>query len=299
MTTFAEVINVTRNDFLLAGGGEQRNRLSSAVDSSVTSFQFTYDVDRLGSGTKLSVDNEDLSVWDVNVSSKTATVQRGDYGSTAAAHVDDSVVIVNPSVATPAAVGRAVNSELRALSSRHSGLYQMKYVDLTYDSSREGYDLTGLTNFLSIWQIRYKATGSEIDWPILSEWSHQPLAPTSDFASGQVLFIREDAQQGNPVRVWYRASFNTLSAPTDDVTAVSGLHVEAHDILSIGAAWRLTAGREVARNIYENQGDTRRATEVPPGANLGASRNLDALRADRIKEEAARLASLYPIRLTS
>ena len=55
------------------------------------------------------------------------------------------------------------------------------------------------------------------------------------------------------------------------------------------------SGREIKRNFTESQGDTRRASEVPPGAILQSSRQLQVLRVQRIAAKAARLDAMYPM----
>ena len=298
MTTLADVIAKCRNDYLLTGSREPRNKLTTTINDSIQTITFDYDLAGLSDGSKVSIDLEDMYVWSANTSSKTASVQRGDFGSTAAAHTAGAIATINTRF-SDAQILRAVNDELAALSSPSNGLYQMKSVDVTYSASVNGYDMVGATNVLSIWQLRYKATGPEKDWPLLAStlWKHQRDLSTSEFASGQAVFIHDYAQPGNAVRIWYRAPFTALTATTDNVATVAGLHAEAHDLLSIGAAIRLTAGREIKRNFDESQGDTRRADEVPPGAQLGGMRALMAYRKMRLGEEAQRLANLYPVRI--
>ncbi len=237
-------------------------------------------------------------MWAVNAGSKTATVSRGDFGSTAHTHTTGATVAVN-SRFTDAQILRAVNRELQSLSSPANGLYRMRTVDLTYNAGVDGYDLTAVTDLISVYGIRYAAVGPDIEYPWIDRnlWEHARNLDTAVFPSGQAIFIRAAVDPGRKMRVWYRAPFTPLAAMTDDVTAVSGLHAEAHDILGLGAAIQLTAGREVRRNFDETQGDTRRAQEVPAGANLGANRGLMGQRLVRIREEAARLAAMYPVRL--
>ena len=99
---------------------------------------------------------------------------------------------------------------------------------------------------------------------------------------------------GQKVRVSYKASFDTLSAVADDVETVSGLHTQAHDILSLGAALRLLSGLEAQRAYTTTQPDTRYASEVPPRSATTALIPLVEQREERIREEQARLARAYP-----
>lgn len=294
MTTLAELLAECRNDYLMTGTRDARNALSGSHNNSTTTFTFTYDVGTIDKGSRLSVDLEDVYVYAKNAT--TATVARGDFGTAAATHADGAKVLVNPRF-SDAQILRAINHELQSLSSPANGLFQMKSVDVTFNAAIDGYDLTSVTDVLSVYKLAYKDTGSSKEWPVIDNagWQYIRDLSTAEFASGKAVFIRQGGWPGNAVRVWYRAPFTALSAVTDNVLSTSGLHAEAHDILALGAAIRLTAGREIHRNFDETQGNTRRAVEVPPGANLGANRGLMQQYAKRVGEEQARLSAMYPV----
>lgn len=296
MTTLSDVIGLCRNDYLLAGTRETRNRLEGAHDASQTTFTFEFDTSAIQPGSKLSVGLEDCYVWSADPSAKTAFVQRADFGSTASTHADASIVTVN-SRFSDAHILRAVNDELHSLSSPENGLFQIRTVEFTYDPAYQGFDLA-TTDLISIWQVRYLSTDGTKDHVFVEPklWELRRSMNTTDFASGQALFLRGFVDSGATVRVTYKARYTTLSALTDDVTT-SGLHSEASDLLAIGAAMRVYAGHEPQRNLLDAQGDTRRATEVPAGAAAGAWRNLAGLRAQRISEERTRLSRYYPERI--
>lgn len=295
MTTVADVLAECRNDYLMTGTQEARNTLNGAVNGAVTTFTFTYDLRGIDVGAKVSVDLEDCYVYANSGSAKTATVGRGDFGSTAATHADGATVYVAPRF-TNTQILRAVNHELQALSSPANGLFQMKTVDVTYSPAVDGYDLTAVTDVIDIHDVRYQAIGPEQEWPVIDRtlWEHGRNLPVGTFASGQAVFVRGYVDPGRTIRVRYRAPFTVLAAVTDNVLTVAGLHAEAHDILSLGAGIRLTAGREIHRNFDEAQANTRRSAEVPPGANLGANRGLQMLYQSRVRQEASRLGVMFP-----
>jgi hypothetical protein len=297
MTLLSDVLSECRNNYLMTGARDARNRLNGSVSASATSLTFGYDLGGIGVGAKISIDLEDLYVWDVTPSSSTATVSRGEFGSTAAGHANNAVVLVNPIVTDSQILGD-VNQELNSLSSPANGLFQMKTVDVVYNSTVDGYNLTGVTDLISVYGVRYAAYGPQVEYPWIEygQWEHARLLDTAVFASGHAIFIRGYVDPGRKIRVWYKAPFTPLAAVTDNVLTVTGLHAEAHDLLALGAAIQETAGREIRRNFTETQGDTRRAQEVPAGANLGANRGLQQLHAFRVREEAARLNAMYPMR---
>lgn len=290
MPTASDLMYQTRS-YLYTGSKDERNKLNGAItDTTSLTMTLSYDARGIQRGTKLAIDQECFYVW--SIAGQTATVERGRFGSTAATHADGSMVYVNPRWSDFDIFG-ALNDELRALSGR--GLFRMRTADVTYQPAVEGYDLTGVSDLISVYELRWKPVDVSASWPKITHYTLARNMNTSEFSSGTALLIYDSPAPGRTVHVRYKAPFGTLTAVTDDVGTVSGLHPEAMDLLPIGAAIRLAAGREVRRNFDETQGDTRRADEVPPGANLNAIRQLQTLYATRLGEETGRLAAEYPI----
>lgn len=297
MSTLDEVIDQTLNDYLLTGQREPRNVLTTTVTSGATGLAFDYSLRSIQEGAKLSLDFEDCYVVASDVGAKTATVIRGQFGTTGAAHTAGATVWVNPKWSRAQCL-RAVNAELRALSG--AGLYQMATVDLTFNSQVRGYDMTGVTpdDVISIYEIMADYPGPQNAPHQIRSYRVIRDAQTADFASGIGIILNEPGHPGQTIRVTYRKRFTAVasaSASTDMATA-AGLDVEAHDLLSIGAAIRLHSGSEIRRSQPNAQPDTRRAEDVPPGATLQSSKGLIALRDQRLREEKARLARRYPVR---
>lgn len=293
MTTFAEVIHRTRAR-LMTSQREAINTLAADPGASGTTVTFTNPV-TFHNGVRISVDLEDMHVVDVASSGTSATVIRGVDGSTAAAHTAGVVVHINP-VWTNYQISLGVNDELHALSAPTNGLFRIRTVDFDYQPAVAGYDLASLEDYLDIWRVRYDTPGPTNDWPVIprSMWRVDRAADTTDFASGTALILSQGGFPGQKVRVSYKASFDTLTALTDNVETTSGLHAQAHDILSLGAALRLMSGYEAQRAYTTTQADTRYASEVPPRTASGALIPLIEQRQERIVEEQARLARQYP-----
>lgn len=289
VSTTADLVSECER-YLYAGTREQHNRLEGAHDASTTTFTFEFDV-TFSAGVTLAVDLEVVYVW--SVTSTTAVVERGWAGSTAAAHADAAIVTVNPKF-SKFSILEAINSDLADLSSPVNGLFQMKTVELTYNSAIRGYNLTSVTDLLDVYEVRYDETGPSKTWPRVKSWTLKRLSETDDFASGNALVLHEPGQSGQQLRVLYKAPFASLTALADNVQTVAGLSTYADDIPSLGAAFRLLSVREGARNFFEVQGETRRAEEVPPGAQLRGASGLVGLRQDRVVKEAARLSQQFP-----
>lgn len=260
MTTLQQVVTRTRQK-LNVGRRDTLNKLATTINSSTTSITLTYDITGVAAGSRLSIGLEDMHVWESASNTKTATVQRALGDSTAAAHTAGDLVTVNATF-TPFEILTAVNEVLELLPGW--GVYQFKTVDLTSDSSKVGYDLTSVTDLLRVHTVRYRALGSDENWPVVpkSMWGVQQKASTSQFASAEALFIRGEMDPGRTVRVLYQAPFSALATLADNVESVAGLPADAHPLLSIGAAYRLTLGRPIARSSMNAQGDTRRPEEV-------------------------------------
>ena len=294
MTSALELIRHTEQH-LLGSAVERRNRLAAAVaDTTVTTINLTYDLAGIGAGSRIEIDAEEMYVWAVDSTAKTATVERGFNGSTAATHADDSIVLVNPRYPRHIIL-RNLNHELNDLSSPVNGLYQIATVDLTYSPGYDGYDLAGVTNLTSILDVFYEEP-TRRDWTPIHGWRLNRNLPTADFASGMALFV-PSAFPGSTIRVRYAAPFTTIALDTANVETTSGLPATAIDIPPLGAAARLVLGREVPRNQVESQPASRRAEEVPPGAIANSARGLMAMRSQRIADEAMRLRAQTPIRV--
>lgn len=282
-------------DFVLGGQDDQVNVLASNPDADDTSLTFTYDLDGIVPGALLCIDLEVMRVVDTNNTSKTATVIRGQRGSTAAAHSSGAVAQVNPRFSRWS-VFRAINDDLDDLSGQ--GMFQIATVDLTFNSSVMGYDLTSVSSIENIYSVRYKVPGSSKEWPLLhpSKYRLERHADTSDFASGYSLTVYDGGYPGYAIRVAYKAPFARFTTAAQDAQTDAGLPATANDLPPLGAAIRLLSGHEAGRVAYEHQPDPRRSDEVPVGAQIQTVSGWRALRRERIDSEMRRLARRYPMR---
>lgn len=291
MTTAGNLVDrVAQN--LLAGTVEERNKIASSINASVTSIPVTYSLGSLAEQTVFEIESEMLYVWAVDVANKTLTVERGFGGTTAASHSSGTVLTVNPKFPRWQIL-QALNDELADLSSPMNGLYQIKTVDLSYNGSDRAIDMVGVTSILDLYDVRWRY--QDDDYPVVRNVRLMRDMPTTAFASGLALTFDMGIGSGD-VRVIYKDKYTPFSTEASTLTS-SGAGTELADLLVLGAQIRLIAPREIKRNFVESQGDTRRAEEVPAGAMNASITNLLRLRRDRIQAEAARLARLYPLRI--
>lgn len=295
MPTAREMIQTTLTRYLLTGFQEKRTRLTTSVDADDTTW--TCDFPGLADGHRLSCELEDVHTWTAGTDAKSAVVERGQYGSTAASHSAGAIVYIRPHFSWNDVLG-AMNDELRSLSSPANGLFRIRTVtSLVYNPSQQGYDLTGVSDILDVHAIHADTPDSTQAWPEVRSWRFRRNAAVGDFPSGYSITMLEDPPYpGQPMRVEYKAPFGTLSALTDDLTTATGLRAEAQDIVEMGAALRLLAGRPIKRSFTENQGDSRRADEVSTSDVGLAPARLAQVYRQRINEEASRLQQEYPHR---
>lgn len=296
MTVAADLIRTTRNRYLLSGAGEMRNRLAADYTAGQVTLTFTYPLQGIQAGTKLSVGLNTFYVWAVNSSNQTATVEGGADGTTDLHASIGDTVTVDPAW-SDSDLFAALNEELVSLSSPQNGLFQMRQTEFTYNAARAGYDLPGVTDVTSLYEVRYAEPDPFQRTPRLDagEYRLERNYLTGENSSTYSLKLSRGGWPGQPVTVLYKAPFTPLASLTTDL-ATTGLPGSAADILPLGAAIRVAAGRELRRNDLTRQGDTRRAEEVTAGASAAATRGLMLLRQTRIMEETARLQAAYPPR---
>ena len=276
---------------LLSLEREEQNKTATTVSATDTTLTFQYDLSAVQPGSYISYALELMRVWEVNESNKTAVVERGQLGSTAAAIVAGAVVTVNPKF-PQFRILQQLNSELRSLPGE--GLFRMTTVDLTSVAGQYGYNLTNVTDMLDVYKVAWAAPGTEQFWPRIRDYTVERQASTTDFASGFGIIVKEAPYPGVVLRVWYKAPFTELSTLGQDVASASGLPASALDILTLGASARIMAAREAKRSFTESQADTRRATEVGSGAASRSAAALLSLRTERISSEINRLHAQWP-----
>jgi len=285
-TTVAKTLADVRN-YLMGTQRDTFTTLSSSIIAADTTLSFA-STTNLTDGSYIEIDLEVILV----TNAVAGTVIRGMLGSTAASHSSGALVRINPVFFDYWAL-QELNGELLDLCSPNNGLFKVGTVDLTYNVANVGYDLTSTTTVEDILDVRCKMPDSTRSWPRANYELVRNMS-ASEFASGNMIRITGGPFPGQPVRVFYKAPYTTVTTTSDTLESTAGVHTEAADIPAIGAAIRVATTREIQRNVFEWQGDTRRADEVPPGANTSALAGLRSLRQSRITSEAARLQARWP-----
>lgn len=237
----------------------------------------------------------DLELYYVQaVTGTTVTVVPGYLGSTSASHTSGALVYLNPRF-SQFDIMQAINDDLNDLCSPDNGLYAVKTLEITYNPATIGYDLTSVTGLIDILSVQYKVPYPVGYWVPMrrGDWRLTPSSDTTDFPSGYQLRVNHGGYPGLAMRVTYKYQFQPFVNLTDDATTIAGLPSFAYDLPPLGAMVALVAPREVKRNQIDSAPDSRRATEVPPGAVMNSVSQVLALRQRRINACAAQLAQLY------
>jgi len=291
MSQVSEVIDKTIRQ-LLSGTVEERNKIASSVNTSVTTVTFTYDLDGIRKGTIIELNGEQMYVWSATTATKTIEVERGFNGTTPQAHSTGTICTINPRFPRTQIL-EAINDELSDLSSPTNGLYQVKTLNLRYGGSDRMIDMDGAGYVQDVYSVHYRDTSD--NYPRIIGWRLLRDMPYTDFPSGMALDVGNMVSRATTLVVKYKTEFDHIGSEQSDLFLSSGLPETCEDLIVLGAQIRLMAPREIKRNFTESQGDTRRANEVPPGSIGGSVTNLLRLRRDRVTAEAQRLNRLYPV----
>jgi len=279
---------------LLSGTVEERNKLSSALNSATTSIPLTYELGGLRAGSIIEVGSEQMYVWEANQSAKILTVERGFNGTDPSTHSNNTIVTRNPRFPRNQIL-EAINAELADLSSPMNGLFTIRTLTQNYNGTDRMIDLPGAYGVIDLYEVRLRYLST--DYPRFRKCRIMRDAPVDDFPSGFALVIDDAVWRSGKLHIAYKAEFDMVSSENDDLCFTSGLPSSAEDIIILGAQIRLMAPREIKRNFTESQGDSRRPDEVPPGSIGGSITNLLRLKRDRVTAEALKLTRQYPTML--
>lgn len=289
MSTVGTVIDRTVRQ-LMSGTVEERNKITTAINATVTSVTFQYDLSGIRPGGVIQIDSELMYVWEISAGSKSVTVERGWNGTTAAAHAASSVATVDPKFPR-AQILEAMNAELDDLASPMNGLFQIKILELNYNGTDLMVNLPTTDKIIDLISVslRYIST----DYIKVRRCRLIRDLPNDDFNTGYAIRFDEQVRAGRMVIV-YKSPFSNITTESQNIQNVTGLPTSCEDILIIGSQIRLVGPREIKRNFTESQGDTRRPDEVPSGSVGNSITNLLRMRRDRITSEAAKLMRQYP-----
>lgn len=306
MTTLGDLVDRTVNRWLEPALRHTVDKLSGAFTTTATTLTLSYGsaIDR---GDLLGLEQEIVHVWSADRSAKTALVERGWRGTTAVAHADGTVVDVKARWFRADVLG-TLREEIDAWPTT---LYQ---VVATQTSCARGQTeintpavIDGCYGLIDVRYNRHPltvvVTGSTTSDTTLDSWPRLPYArlakamPTASYASGTSLQLGMVPTDAFSVSLVAAMPFDTSTFNEDTTIDTVGLSESMCDLACMGAAVRLVHGTEAGRLDRAAQGESRRATETPPGAATAAAFGLERRYINRLRSEVQRLQTDFPIRI--
>ena len=270
---------------------EQINLLSGNAAAGADTLTMELDVTGMTPGSILS---SGLNVWyvkGVNASSNTVFVIPGYDDSPQQAAAAGDQVIIKPRVTTWY-LFNAINDEIRKLSSPMNGLYRVGTwtvdVSPTYQTYEVPTEALHMTNLL---RVRYRWPGTPDVWSDIRPSSYRWIVSET----GNKVQLLVNVPSGTEIEFTYKAPFVEATSLLDDPVDDCGLSPTMLDLPSLGAAATLLKTTDARRNQISAQGDSRRAGEVPSGANLSSAAMMDREYKMRVQDEYARLIQRFPI----
>lgn len=199
-------------------------------------------------------------------------------------------VMIRPRV-TDWLVFTYLNDVIRSLSSPVHGLYRLDQWEADVAAPWNSYPVPAeAAGMVSIERVSAKAPRGDL-------WFEVPMKYIDWQPENGVVRIMGWTPAASALRFDYKAPFLTATDLTDDVEDDLGLPASMHDIPALGAAARLLRTTESRRTQIHNQGDPRRADEVPPSSNSSIARELSRVFEKRIDDERSRLVARNPYRM--
>lgn len=224
-------------------------------------------------------------------------VQRGFLETTAAAHVDGTIVVVNPRwplIDLARGLQREIRSWPVAVVAVAAGTFSVA-------ASAETIPLTGLESVevQRLFRVqRPHHRTSDTSWPVIDANLEYAQDPDS-FGTVPVLRLSQCRDAGD-VRVIVGYQHPTVDDGdldfTDDIGTTNHLTKGLADAAMLGVAGRLLLAQEVARTDDRSQTRPRRGEDVPPGHQMQAGEALLRERDRLLKMEVERLTSRYGMR---
>ncbi len=221
------------------------------------------------------------------------SVGRGVEGTTAASHVEGSMVTNDPRFPKQR-IKEAINDTIIAL---YPDIWVFGEYEFPYVAARYEYPLPVEVD--DVYKVVVNTIGPSRVWFPSQKWRFNPMASTGSQVAptpaptGKSLQIYDFIVPGRNVRVSYTKPASPLVNLSDDFTLTTGLPERMIDMIVYGACWRVLPSYEAGRLQQQNIEATERAALVPTGAAKDASQFFLALYSKRLEEERDRLIKQF------
>lgn len=289
MATYADI----KNDVLirLVGFADTTEQLTSvnqgsSISTSDTTFTVA-DATQVSKGL-LQIDNELMLVKSVDRATNIVTLlpgSRGYYGTTAATHANNAIVVTNPRF-PKAQVGQLINEVILQIFPQ---IFYPKIHTFNYTTSQANYPLPADAEYVI--NVTWAPSGPSLIKQPVRRWRVEQRLESDTTPLG--LEILQAIEPGRQVRVLYAAK-PTVFVNDADTLASRGLDESARDVLVYGACSRalnyLDAGRVSAATTPDALA---MANQIPVGSATNTGRTMYALFQQRFREERDRLVERY------
>lgn len=288
MTTLAQMMDEVH--LLLLGGGSADHEQITALTSSPTSGAASFTV---SDGTMVStglIEVDDELMWCTSVATNTVNViNRGMYGSTAAAHTSGTSFVRNSPRFPRALIKKALND---ALLATYPDLYAVASTTITSTAGVIEYQLPTATE--DVLDLHYDLNDTSEYWYPVRVWKFNPNANTTAFPNGKSVSIMDAILAGRTINVLYKKKPTVLTS-SDDIT-VSGLRESAKECLVYGACARLAGYASAGESTSPAAAGQWMNPERGDGI-LTLSRYYYGLHLQAKQDEQRRLNDAYPPRI--
>lgn len=300
MTTLSNLIDDVQLD---VSGFTYRQDRVTYLTQACTSGDLVLNVastDNIGKGI-IEIDDEMMWVDSYDRQANTITVApfgRGYNSTTAAAHSNNSKVIITPTYPR-VAVKRAINDTINAV---YPKVFATGSTTLTFLASRTTYQVP--SEAIQVLHMAWRTVGPTREWLPIRQWRWDPLANTSvwtpdstDLTNSRTVSIYDNVLPGRPIQVVYAHLPKQMNNITDDFEATTGLPSSMRDVIIYGAAFRLTSYIDPARISITSATADELDSKRPYGTGTSVAKNLQALYIQRLEEESLKQKLQYPVRV--
>lgn len=271
---------------------ENYTLLANPVDDDDTVFNFT-SLEGITTGSYLGIGAEIVHVLSTSDGGNSATVIRGMFDTAAVSHIAATLIEIDWRWLS-ADILTALVEEVRSWP---EDIFAVRVTDVPVGSSSTAVNVA-LPEYRFPLRMRRTVSGKDRWIDVTNIYSIQTDLPTTQFVDGNAVFMPTSRQGGGTIRLEYASNFATSIMDLDTTTDDIGLSSSLIDCVVYGTLWRLMVDREMVRNQVSAQPEPRQAADVPQGSALRTGAAHKQLRDERLREEARRLRSLYPMRFS-
>lgn len=290
MTTIGEIS--AEISLMLHGWTGVRERMTSLaadINDTTTTFNVT-------NGTRVTrglieIDEELMLVDSVDE----ATVLlfpdgRAEEATDAASHLANARVVNDP-IFPKVSILRAMRD---TVSEIHPDLYAVKKTQIAWTPARFTYELPSDVD--RVLEVKYDIPGPTGYWPYATYWNYDSTANVSEYPSGKTLTIDAGIVPGFAVEVTYAAPFGVVTGSSQTFEDLS-IPDSCRDVITYGAAWRLTQSLETSRLQMQSVEQMARQDAVPVGSSTKLAQQWFAMFQNFKDRERKRLLNLKPMQI--